>query len=108
VVRVTGKKVVEDARRDTATIDQDFALVFSGQVPLPGQGVLTLNRRAYTVPAQIAIRLIDFDLGGQPSANITLSSSSQTNAMNVTLLPSGSLGVFTGVVETAVLPVAND
>jgi hypothetical protein len=108
LVRVIARKVLEDARRDSPAIDQDFALVFSGHVPFPGQGVLTLDRRAYTVPGQIAIKLIDFDLGGQPSATVTLSSSSQTNALSITLLPSGSVGVFTGVVQTALLPVTND
>ncbi len=108
VVRVIGKKVLEDARRDTVAIDQDFALVFSGQVPFPGQGVLTLDRRAYRVPGVINIKLIDFDLGGQPSASVTLSSSSQPTPLNLTLLPSGSVGVFTGAVQTALLPVAPD
>jgi hypothetical protein len=108
IVRVSARKVLEDSRRDTPAIDQDFALVFSGHVPFPGRGVLTFDRRAYTVPGQIGIKLIDLDLGGQPSVSVTLASSSQTVPLNVTLRPSGSIGVFTGAVQTALLPVAND
>ena len=101
--------MIEDARRDTAgVIDQDFALVFSGQVPFPGQGVVSLDRRAYTVPGQINIKLIDFDLAGRPTANIALASASQVTPLNVTLNASGNIGVFTGAVQTAALPVAND
>ena len=108
LVRVIARKVVEDSRRDTAAIDQDFALVFSGHVPFPGRGVLTLDRRAYTIPGQIGIKLIDFDLAGRSSANVGMASSSQTSALNVVLLASGSAGVFTGAVQTAALPVTND
>ena len=108
IVRITARKVIEDSRRDTAAIDQDFALVFSGHIPFPGRGVVTFDRRAYTIPGQIGIKLIDFDLRGQASAGVTLSSSSQTSPLNVTLLPSGSAGVFTGAVQTARLPVTGD
>lgn len=108
-VRVIGRKVIEDSRRDTAgVIDQDFALVFSGHVPFPGQGVISLDRPAYSIPGQINIKLIDFDLAGRPNANISLSSDSQTNALTVSLAPSGAIGVFTGAVQTAGLPVTND
>ncbi|HEX7860906.1 MAG TPA: S8 family serine peptidase [Verrucomicrobiae bacterium] len=109
VVRIIGRKVIEDARRDTAgVIDQDFALVFSGHVPFPGQGIVSLDRRAYTVPGQINIKLIDFDLAGQQTANVSLSSDSQTAGLPVSLRASGSIGVFTGAVQTATLPVASD
>lgn len=109
VVRVIGRNVLEDARRDSVNvIDQDFALVFSGHVPFPGQGVLALDRRAYTAPSQINIKLIDFDLAGQANANVSVASASQLAPMNVILLPSGSVGVFTGSVQTATAPVAQD
>ena len=108
LVRIRASNIPEDARRDTPVIDQDFALVISGDIPLPGQGVLAFDRRAYTIPAQIGLKLIDFDLAGQPNATITLHSTSQSTPMQVTLLPSGSIGVFTGAVATASLPVSND
>src|SRR5690606_15025200 len=109
IVRVIGRKVIEDARRDTAgVIDQDFALVFSGHVPFPGQGIVSLDRRAYTAPGQINIKLIDFDLAGNPAASVSLTSDSHTSPLDVSLLPSGSIGVFTGSVQTASLPLVND
>ena len=109
LIRVVGRKVIEDARRDTANvIDQDFALVFSGHVPFPGQGIVSLDRRAYTIPSQINIKLIDFDLAGHPTAAVSLASDSQVAPLTVSLSASGSIGVFTGSVQTASIPVAND
>ena len=109
LVRVIGRKVVEEARRDTAgVIDQDFALVSSGHVPFPGDSVISLDRRAYTVPGQIGLTLIDFDLAGQNSAAVSLTSSSQATPLTVNLSASGSIGVFTGSVQTASLPLAAD
>ncbi|MGZ8899605.1 MAG: S8 family serine peptidase, partial [Limisphaerales bacterium] len=109
IVRVVGRKVIEDSRRDTpGVIDQDFALAFSGHVPFPGQGIVSLDRRAYSIPGQINIKLIDFDLAGQSTASVALASDSQTTAFNISLLASGNIGVFTGSVQTASIPVAND
>ena len=39
LVRVRARHVVQDARLDTAAIDQDFALVISGDLARPGVGV---------------------------------------------------------------------
>ncbi len=108
IVRVLGRKIVEDARKDTVAVDQDFALVYSGDLPLPGQGVVAMDRKAYRIPAAIQLKLVDFDLAHQSSATILLRSGSQTNGLPVVLLPHGSSGVFTGVVQTAALPVAAD
>lgn len=108
IVRVKAHKVLEDSRKDTPAQDQDFALVISGDVPLPGQGVLAFDKRAYTYPDTIAIKLIDFDLAGKPNATISLATSTQTIPISVTLQPSGNLGVFTGAVQTALSPVQND
>jgi hypothetical protein len=108
LVRVNARNVVEDARVDTTAIDQDFALVVSGDLPLPGVGLIAFNRSAYTVPSTIQLRVIDYDLSGQPSVPVKLHSSSQTNDMVLTLLASGVNGVFTGRVDTASLPVSAD
>lgn len=108
LVRVKARNVVEDARVDTGAVDQDFALVISGDLPLPGVGLIAFNRSAYTAPATVQVRVIDYDLSGQPSVPVTLHSSSQTNDLLLTLLASGPNGVFTGSVDTATLPVAAD
>lgn len=107
IVRVIARRVIEDARRDTITIDQDFAMVFSGDVPAPGEGVISLDRRAYSVPGLVQLKLIDFDLAGQAQALVLLTSTTQPNGLPLQLNASGP-GVFTGQVATAIGPVAND
>lgn len=102
VVRVYGRNVVEDARLDTDPVDQDFALVVSGSLASPGQGVLTFDRPAYSAPALITLRLVDHDLAGQATAVVQLRSSTEPGGETVTLRASGSSGVFTGAVATAI------
>jgi hypothetical protein len=52
-VRIHARNVVEDARNDTAAVDQDFALVISADIPLPGTATIFFNRYAYTAPGTI-------------------------------------------------------
>jgi len=108
LVRIRARGVAEDARRDTPAIDQDFALVVSGDLPAAGVGVLFFDREAYTVPASIAIKLIDPDLAGQSSVDVALSSTTETNGLIVTLPASGTAGAFTNIVPTAAGPAAAD
>lgn len=108
LVRVRARKVLEDSRRETPATDQDFALVISGDLPLPGQGILSLDRRAYQVPGTVQIKLIDFDLAGQLSATVTATSTSESEPIVIVLQPSGTTGVFTGAVQLASLPLAAD
>jgi hypothetical protein len=97
-----------DARRDTVATDQDFALVVSGSLPDAGHAVVSFDRRAYAAPATIGLKLIDFDLAGQAEAFVTLSSTTETAPLLVRLVPSGSVGVFTGSVATARGPAVSD
>ncbi len=108
IVRVRARHVVEDARQDTFAIDQDFALVISGDLVGAGQGIVVLDRHSYTAPSQINIRLIDSDLAGQPTAHVTVQSSTETNGENITLSASGSNGTFTCAVFTVTGPAAPD
>ncbi|MBI3415052.1 MAG: S8 family serine peptidase [Verrucomicrobia bacterium] len=104
-VRVRAKNIAEDIHGRTNTPpQQDFALVISGDLPLPGEGILIFDRNAYTVPGTIGIKLIDFDLAGQSSVSIPITSDSQSTAAQIKLLPSGSAGVFTGNIATATSP----
>ena len=107
-IRVRAQNVVEDSRRDTPAIGQDFALVISGDIPLPGVGVVILDRAAYPAPATAQLRLIDFDLAGQTTAQVALSSSTETNAEAITLRAYGVTGVFTGAVAIVTGAVAAD
>jgi hypothetical protein len=100
-VRIRARNVVEDARMDTPAVDQDFALVVSGDLPLPGVGVIVLDRAAYRAPSFIQITLIDPDLAGQNSASVLAKSSTEPAGERIALQPFGSAGVFTGLVATA-------
>jgi hypothetical protein len=87
---------------------QDFALSVSGDLPLPGEGIIALDRAAYSAPAIIQLKLIDFDLRGQSSARVLLSSSTEPLAEEITLPAHGTAGTFTGAVATAVGPPTRD
>jgi subtilisin family serine protease len=108
LLRIRARNVAEDARRDTGPVDQDFALVISGGLPFPGEGIVILDRAAYTVPSQIGVKLIDTDLAGQASAPVTLKSTSEPAGELLVLRASGNDGVFTGVVATALGPATTD
>jgi len=98
-IKIIAENVVEDSRKDSPATDQDFALVISGTIPLPGHGIIVFDRQAYKVPGQINLRLIDFDLAGQPQATLRIFSSTETNAELLVLKPFGNEGVFTGSVQ---------
>lgn len=108
LIRVRGTRVVEDARRDTAALDQDFALVVSGGFGTPGVGIVTFNRRVYCAPDQIRLSLVDYNLAGQPSVSVLLRSAVEPLGENLTLLANGVTGLFTGAVATATGPASPD
>ena len=108
IVRVRARNVVVDARSDTEAVDQDFALVISGELEPPGFGVITLDRETYTVGSVIQLKLFDSDLAGQSSAVARIGGTSQTNALEVRLEAAGGGGLFTGSVMTALAPEVND
>jgi hypothetical protein len=108
-VRVRARSVSEDIHgRTNAAPAQDFALVISADLPLPGEGVLIFDRHAYRAPAEIQIRLIDFDLARQASVPLRVHSDSEPLGELVTLIASGSAGVFTNALATAVGPASAD
>jgi hypothetical protein len=108
VVRIHARNIPMDARRDSVAVDQDFALVVSGSFAAPGTGLVTFDRPVYTAPATIKLRLVDYNLAGQPSAAITLRSTLEASGENLTLFASGTSGLFTGAVATATGPAVAD
>lgn len=108
IVRVRARKVALDARRDTPSIDQDFALVVSGKIPPPETGSILLDRTHYTAPGRIRVKLFDLDLAGVPTVNVTLHSATEPNGLPLILRPFNTSGVFTGSVATATGAAAND
>jgi subtilisin family serine protease len=108
LVRIRGTRVVEDARRDTGAVDQDFALVISGAFGVPGVGLVTLDRAAYRAPDQLRLTLVDYDLAGQSNANVLVRSGTEPAGEVVTLQARDTTGVFTGTVATATGPALAD
>lgn len=100
IIRVHARRVVEDSRVETAPVDQDFALVISADIPMPGTGLVLLDRRAYTAPSRIKVSVIDSDLAGQSTVNVQVRSTTESAGKTLQLRASNSSGTFTGSVAT--------
>jgi hypothetical protein len=77
--------VVEDARLDTATIDQDFALAISGSLARPGVGLILLDRTNYTAPGVIEMTVLDTGRAGNHSLNVQVKSTTEPAGESVAL-----------------------
>jgi len=102
LVRVRAKKVVEDARLDTASIDQDFALVISADLLRSGAGLILMDRTNYTAPGSVQLQVLDPARAGNTSVNATLKSTTETAGEVYSLHAAGNYGAFTGAVATIV------
>ncbi len=100
LVRVRARNIVEDARLDTAAIDQDFALVVSGDLARPGAGVVLLDRTNYTAPGVVQLEVLDTGRAASNSVNVVLKSTTEPAGETYTLQSIGSSGIFTGAVAT--------
>jgi hypothetical protein len=107
-IRIRARNVVEDARLDTATVDQDFALVVSGDLARPGVGIILLDRTNYTAPSVIQMTVLDAGRSGSNSVSALVKSATEPAGELVTLAASGGYGVFTGAVVTVVGPASSD
>jgi hypothetical protein len=108
LVRVVGKSIVEDARLDTAAIDQDFALVVSGDLLRAGTGLLLLDRTNYTAPSIVQIEVLDQARAASNTVSVTLKSATEPAGEIYTLHTSGNYGAFTSTVATVVGSAAAD
>ncbi|MFM8879475.1 MAG: S8 family serine peptidase [Verrucomicrobiota bacterium] len=107
ILRVRAQRVVQDVHgRTNLPPEQDFALVVSGQIPFPGEGVVSWDRETYPAPTVAQLRLVDTDLRNQSTATVTVSSESQTSPLTLTLQRSGIGGTFTGAVSLVTSPKA--
>ncbi|HOW66207.1 MAG TPA: S8 family serine peptidase [Verrucomicrobiota bacterium] len=107
VVRVRGRNVVKDVHnRATGIPEQDFALVISGQLPLPGEGVVSWDREAYRAPIEAQLRLVDEQLSAAPTVVVRISSSSQPGGQNLTLNRISERGEFRGVINLVTNAIA--
>ena len=108
LVRVRARNVVQDARLDTAAIDQDFALVISGNLVRPGTGAILLDRAVYTAPDTLRLAVLDAARSAASSVNVTVKSTTEPLGETYVLHAAGNYGVFTGAVATAVGPASAD
>ncbi len=110
LVRVRGRHIVQDAfPRDTAAIEQDFALVVSGDLARPGIGSILLDRAAYTAPGLIRLTVLDPARAASNAVSVRLRSTlTEPAGESFVLNASGSYGAFTGTVATVVGVVAAD
>ena len=83
------------------TTDQDFALVASNATFQTSDGIIILDASVYKYSDTITITLLDTDLQGTGSQNVTIKSSTETTPENVSLTETAVLGVFTGSINTA-------
>lgn len=98
-IKVVGKNIAEDARQETPVIDQDFALVISGDLATPGGGVLFFDKSAYNAPSTAMIKLYDLDLAQQSAVSIKITSDTEPSGEIINLYPSDFSGLFTGKVS---------
>ncbi len=102
LVRVRAHNVVADVHhRTNAAPQQDFALVISGALPLPGEGVISFDRPGYRAPGTATVRLTDFDLGARTNVTVRVASSREPGGFDLLLsrVPGGSSGSFVGTVN---------
>ncbi len=64
-----------------------------------GNGTITLDSTAYTIPDQVAVQVGDSDLIGTGQTQVTFSSSSLSNSVTVTLKETSHPGLFQGSIS---------
>jgi hypothetical protein len=106
-LRVRAVNVPEDACVDTAAVDQDFALVVSGDIPLPGAGAISLDRQSYSAPDQILLTITDAKRASAAQLPVRVKSSVEPAGENYFLAAAGG-GSFTGAVATVTGAAAAD
>jgi hypothetical protein len=108
LVRVRARHIVQDARIETAVIDQDFALVISGDLARAGAGSVLLDRPTYTAPGVIQLSVFDTARAANNTVSVLVKSTTEPSGENFTLQSSGSYGAFTGAVATVLGPPTVD
>jgi hypothetical protein len=101
LLRVRGSRVVSDALTNTPTrIDQDFALVSSGNLVRPGTGFILLDRPSYTAPGVMLISVFDAARAQSNTVSVLVSNRTSLQSFSRTLNAAGNYGLFTGAVNT--------
>ena len=99
-VRVRGTKIVQDALTNTAAIDQDFALVVSGDLTRAGQGLILLDRPSYTAPGVMQMIVLDAARAASNAVSVVVTDLTAGRSLTNVLQATGNYGAFTGAVAT--------
>jgi hypothetical protein len=75
--RCRARNVVEDARLETASIDQDFAVVISANLARPGVGLVILDRTNYTAPKRYSNASVGHRQASSSSVTVLVKSSTE-------------------------------
>jgi subtilisin family serine protease len=100
LVRVRASKIVQDALSNTPAIDQDFALVMSGNLTRPGVGIVLLDRTHYTAPGIMQIEVLDATRAASNAVSVLVTNLTELKGATSLLHSEGSYGAFTGTVAT--------
>ena len=100
LVRVRASKVVQDAISNTPQIDQDFALVTSGNLTRPGVGIVLLDRTRYTAPGLIQMEVLDAARAASSTVSVLVTNLTTHQSITSELSALGNYGAFTGAVVT--------
>ena len=100
LVRVRASKIVQDAVSNTPAIDQDFALVTSGNLTRPGVGIILFDRPGYTAPGVMALEVLDAARAASNSVNVLVTNLTTHSSVACELQAQGNYGAFTGTVAT--------
>jgi subtilisin family serine protease len=101
LVRVRASKIVQDAITNTPNvIDQDFALVSSGNLARPGTGFILLDRPRYTAPGVMQIEVFDAARAASNTVSVLVTNLTAHKGVTNLLHASGNYGAFTGAVAT--------
>jgi hypothetical protein len=105
LVRVRGSKIVQDAITNTpGVIDQDFALVSSGNLARPGTGFILLDRSSYTAPGAMQIVVFDAARAASNTVSALVTNLTAHQSAAQLLTAAGNYGAFTGAVATVAGP----
>ena len=100
LVRVRASKVVQDAVSNSPAIDQDFALVASGNLARPSAGIILLDRPSYTVPGIMQIEVLDAARAASNTVSVLVTNLTAHRGLTNLLHALGNYGAFTGAVAT--------
>ncbi len=104
LVRVRASKVVQDAIASTPAIDQDFALVTSGDLTRPGVGLILFDRPSYSAPGVMQLEVLDPARAASNTVSVLVTNLTAHKAVSTLLQALGNYGAFTGAVATVTGP----